>query len=213
MSTASDSDQLPLFDADPTALRAPLGQSSVPEVPTPNVSIATHPRLLIELRKGTPRRRRVEGVLHGDTLVVTYPRRLSQSDVLPIAHELRERMERRLSREQIDLVARAKKLAKTYQLPTPRCIAWSDRQQGRWGSCTPIDKSIRISSRLGGYPPWVLDYVIVHELAHLVHGDHGPKFHDLVARYPKAERAIGFLIAKGIDAESDSPEPLEIARD
>jgi predicted metal-dependent hydrolase len=41
----------------------------------------------------------------------------------------------------------------------------------------------------------VLDYVLVHELAHLVVPDHSPAFHEIVDRYPRAERARGFLIA------------------
>ncbi len=162
-------------------------------------------QLNIELRRGTPRRRRVEGVLRGDTLVVSYPQRLSQADVWPIAHELRLRMEKRLAREQIDLPERARKLAKQYGLPAPATIEWSDRQMGRWGSCTPADRSIRLSARLGEFPLWVLDYVLIHELAHLVHADHSPRFHALVNCYPKAERAIGYLIAKGTEGEDSDP--------
>ena len=45
--------------------------------------------------------------------------------------------------------------------------------------------------------------MIVHELAHLaVHG-HGPKFWALVERYPRTERARGFLIAKGLEEDAD----------
>ncbi len=144
----------------------------------------------------------VEGVLRGDTLVVTYPPRLSRADVMPIAHELRERMERRIDREAIDVAARARALARTYGFPRPRKVEWSDRQQGRWGSCTPGEGSIRVSSRLAAFPTWVLDYVLVHELAHLEHPNHGPEFHAAVARYPRAERAIGFLIAKDLEREA-----------
>jgi predicted metal-dependent hydrolase len=52
---------------------------------------------------------------------------------------------------------------------------------------------IRLSSRLQALPGWVVDYVLVHELAHLLEPGHGPAFHRLVERYPRAERAEGFL--------------------
>ena len=53
------------------------------------------------------------------------------------------------------------------------------------------------------FPAWVVDYVLVHELAHLRYCSHGPRFWSLVARYPLAEPARGYLIAKGGDAETD----------
>ncbi len=155
-------------------------------------------RLAIELRRGSTRRRHVEGVLRGDTLVVSFPPRMARAEAERIADELRGRMERRLGRERIDLVTRARRLARELGLPQPARVEWSDRQQHRWGSCTPVDRCIRVSSRLAAFPSWVLDYVLVHELAHLRHADHGPEFHALVDRYPKAERAIGFLIAQSI---------------
>jgi Protein of unknown function DUF45 len=155
-------------------------------------------RLAIELRRGSARRRHVEGVLRGETLVVSYPVRMSRAEAATIAVELRERMERRLARERIDLPGRARRLARELELPLPARIEWSDRQQHRWGSCTPVDRCIRVSSRLAAFPTWVLDYVLVHELAHLRHADHGPEFRALVERYPRAERAIGFLIAQSI---------------
>ena len=74
-----------------------------------------------------------------------------------------------------------------------------DNQAWRWGSCTPSDGAVRISSRLAREPGWVLDYVIVHELAHLLVASHGQAFWALVNRYPRTERARGFLMARGLE--------------
>jgi hypothetical protein len=92
---------------------------------------------------------------------------------------------------------------------------WAD-QRSQWGSCTPSTGEIRISNRLAAYPPWILDYVLVHELAHLVEANHSPAFNALVARYPLAERARGFLMAISFgdtgsteDVDGEAPEPDE----
>jgi hypothetical protein len=84
-------------------------------------------------------------------------------------------------------------LARRYKLPLPKSIRFVDNQKSQWGSCTPSTGDIRLSSRLTQFPPWVLDYVIVHELAHLIEFHHNAKFNALVDQYPKAERARGFL--------------------
>lgn len=65
----------------------------------------------------------------------------------------------------------------------------------QWGSCTFTDGAIRIARRAAQLPEWVLDYLLVHELAHLVQSDHGPEFHALENRYPLTERAKGYLLA------------------
>lgn len=90
----------------------------------------------------------------------------------------------------------ARRLARRYDLPAPQTIEWSDPQLARWGSCTSLKGSIRISNRLATMPEWVLDWVIVHELAHLEVADHGERFQELVGRYELSERAQGYLIAK-----------------
>ena len=78
-------------------------------------------------------------------------------------------------------------------------IEWVTNQQGRYGSCTPANRTIRISDRVASMPSWVQDYVLVHELAHLVQPNHSAAFWKLVNRYPLTERARGYLIAVGLE--------------
>lgn len=121
-----------------------------------------------------------------------------------------EARERRAAPSNEGLHARAAGLARRYvpEAPAPASVRWVGNQHGRWGSCSVADRTIRISDRLVGLPSWVLDYVIVHELAHLVVASHGRDFWELVERYPRAERARGFLegvaaagAAEGADAD------------
>jgi len=149
--------------------------------------------------RGTRRRKHVEAVLVGDRLRVSFPRWMSLADARDAAEELRVRMQRRVDGSSVDLDARARRLARRFDLPEPASVEWSDRQRSAWGTCVVEDRVIRVSSRLATFPAWVLDYVVVHELAHLVDGSHGPTFRALVDRYPLAERARGFLIAKDLD--------------
>ena len=79
-------------------------------------------------------------------------------------------------------------------------------QQKRYGSCTPATATIRISTRVAQMPLWVLDYVLVHELAHLLEANHSPRFWELVARYPLSERARGYLIAIGLEGDAGPGE-------
>jgi predicted metal-dependent hydrolase len=114
--------------------------------------------------------------------------------------EMVRRMERRSLAAGVDLEVRARELAKRHGLQRPTSIRWADNQLWRWGSCTPATGAIRISSRLAGEPAWVVDYVIVHELAHLDVARHDRRFWAIVNRYPLAERARGFLIARSADS-------------
>ena len=57
----------------------------------------------------------------------------------------------------------------------PATVRWVDNQRSRWGSCTPVDRSIRLSRRLQDMPDWVVDYVMVHELAHLIEAGHNDR--------------------------------------
>jgi len=84
----------------------------------------------------------------------------------------------------------------------PHEIKWVTNQEKRYGSCTPPTATIRISDRVASLPLWVLDYVLVHELAHLVEANHSARFWKLVAKYPLAERARGYLMAIGLEGDA-----------
>ena len=167
----------------------------------------------IELVRGTRRRKHVEAVLVGDRLRVSFPRWMSLAEAQVTAQELAERMRRRTEASSINVPARARRLARQYGLPLPASVRWVDNMRQRWGSCTPEDRSIRVSSRLAAYPAWVLDYVLVHELAHLLVPSHGPEHDALVDRFAQAERARGFLIAVDLDPDDGDDVPVLLPGD
>lgn len=145
-------------------------------------------------RRKTISAREVDGVIR-----VSIPATMSKADEAKWVDEMVRRFRRKASSSEVDLAERAAALATRYRLPQPDSIRWVSNQASRWGSCTPVDRSVRISDRLADYPLWVLDYVLVHELAHLVVPAHNAEFKALVNRYPKAERALGYLMAKGLE--------------
>ena len=153
--------------------------------------------LRAEVVRSKRRRRTVQAEQVGDTLRISIPAAMTKAEEEHWVGVMVRRFERRTAAAEQDLEERAASLADRYGLPRPASIRWVGNQMKRWGSCTPVDGAIRISDRLTRYPTWVLDYVIVHELAHLAEPGHGRAFHALVDRYPKAERARGFLM--GVD--------------
>ena len=152
----------------------------------------------VEVVRSPRRRKTVQARKVGEVLRVSIPATMTRKDEERWVGEMVRRFERRADAERIDLVERAAALARRYGLPDPVSIRWVDNMESRWGSCTIADRTVRLSSKLGAYPDWVVDYVIVHELAHLVEANHGRAVWSLVHRYPRAERARGFLIAKGL---------------
>lgn len=155
----------------------------------------------VEVIRSARRRKTVQARRVGDVLRVRVPAGLSAEQEDEVVARLRRRFDRAAVGAAIDLTVRAARLAVGHDLPAPAAIRWVSNQAQRWGSCTPSTGTVRISDRLAAFPGWVLDYVLVHELAHLVEPGHGRAFWDLVARYPLAERARGYLMAKGLEEE------------
>jgi predicted metal-dependent hydrolase len=152
----------------------------------------------VEVVRSDRRRRTVSAYRQDGRTVVLLPGRMSKADEERWVVEMLARLERQEARRRPaadGLEQRAADLSERYLdgRAVPASVTWSTRQNGRWGSCTPVDGTIRLSSRLQGMPDWVVDYVLVHELAHLLQPGHDAAFWQLVGRYPKAERARGYL--------------------
>ena len=197
-----------LFDLEPQPLhprRAPAEPPLSPVEPDDVPPPAQEGRpFTVEVVRSARRKRTVGAELRGDVLRVTVPSWMSRADEAAWVDKMSASFRRKRSAERIDLTERANTLARRHQLPRPREIRWADDMTTRWGSCTYGTASIRISTRLAPFPDWVIDYVIVHELCHLEVRGHGADFWKLAHRYPKAERAIGYLIAKsGDDLDED----------
>lgn len=159
----------------------------------------------VEVRRSRRRRRTVAAYREDDKVVVLIPARLSRAEeqewVATMLARL-EKSEKRRRPSDAGLRRRALELSERFLdgQARPRTVRWVANQNSRWGSCTPSDKSIRLSRRLQGMPAWVIDYVLLHELAHLLEPGHTPEFWAWVDRYPRAERAKGFL--EGVAASS-----------
>ncbi len=161
-----------------------------------NLQTSSPPIRIVATRR---RRRTVAARLRSGVIEVMVPASMSIAERERWAAVMRGRIERQIRRKAPTderLARRAQVLNERYfgGRLTWLSIGWSDSAT-LWGSCTFTTGAIRIAPRLQGFPDWVLDYVLMHELTHLVHSSHGPAFHEQVDRYPLAERANGYLLA------------------
>jgi predicted metal-dependent hydrolase len=153
----------------------------------------------VEVRRSRKRRRTVSAYRDGDTIVVLVPDNLTRAEERDWVSKMVARVERKerrsARRSDDDLLQRAADLSDRYLggLAQPLSVRWVGNQRSRWGSCTPDDRSIRLSARLQRMPDWVIDYVLVHELVHLIEPSHNDQFWGWVAHYPHTEKAKGYL--------------------
>ena len=186
---------------------------------------AATPAVQVEVRRSRRRTRTVTAFRERDTIVVVVPHRMSRADEQSFVESMVAKVLAREARTAVPrgdaaLRERAAELAGRYLAPAtggaapePADVRWVTNQQRRWGSCTPATGVIRLSHRLQPMPAWVIDYVLVHELAHLVEASHSTAFWRLVAGYPDAERAKGFLegylAGQGVPAGEGADDDLE----
>jgi hypothetical protein len=158
----------------------------------------------IKIIRSKKRSKTVSARIEDGVLVVRAPAQMGDEELKPIIEKLQKRLARRQARRTLDdadLEQRAQTLNRQYfeEKLQWASIRWVTNQEKRYGSCTPSERTIRISHRLAQVPQFVLDYVIVHELAHLLEANHGKGFWKLVNRFPKTERARGYLMALGVE--------------
>ncbi len=168
----------------------------------------------VEVRRSTRRRRSVTAYREDGRTIVVVPARMSRAEIVPYVEELvgrLEQRERRARRTDEQLLARAATLSRRYldDRAHPASVRWVSNQRRRWGSCTPVDRTIRLSDRLAAMPAYVSDYVLLHELVHLLVPGHGPDFEAWMTRYPRLLEARAFLAGvdhatgAGLDRDGD----------
>lgn len=169
------------------------------------------------MRRSGRRARTVSAWREGGRTIVAIPARFTRAQEREWVGRMVERLaaqERRRRPSDAQLAARATDLSRRYLggRAAPASVRWSSNQGRRWGSCTPSDGTIRISDRVQGMPRWVLDYVLLHELTHLLQPGHGEAFWAELASYPHTQRARGFLegcafARDGLDDGDTGDEP------
>jgi predicted metal-dependent hydrolase len=171
----------------------------------------------VEIVRDGRLRTRVHWEWRGNQVRIRVPRCVPQREVDRLVAEIVEEVKRKRSqvraRADADLEARAREINRVYfggEIEW-HSIRWVSNMRKRLGSCTkggPTDGDVRISDRIKGWPQWVVDYVIAHELAHRKYPNHSREFWSYVGRYPKAERARGFIIGVAFQLGEDADDWL-----
>jgi len=163
----------------------------------------------------SPRRKKSSSAYRqGGRIVISIPARMSKAEESQVVPELiaiirareaaktptesalSERIDQLLSELAPEITAR------------PVSTSWRPMRE-RWGSCTTVDRTIRISDRLQLAPAYALDYVLFHEAIHLEYADHGQEFTDTLARFEESELASAYL--DGYEAaERAMAAPIEL---
>ena len=169
---------------------------------------------LVEVRRSTKRRKTIEAFRKGDTIIVAIPARMSKREEERVVAEMVSKLSKDdLRLTSMELMSRALELNSLYlgNQATPSTVEWSSRMERIWGSCTIEDRAIRLSNRLDDAPRYALDYILLHELVHLIVAGHGPDFKALLSVYPQLERAEGYLEGRQIRLDEDLEDSLEPA--
>ncbi|GAB4559288.1 MAG: M48 family metallopeptidase [Anaerolineae bacterium] len=177
--------------------------------------VTTQEEFPVIIKRSARRKKTVSARLVDDHIEILAPADIPEAELHEIIRDLRSRLLKKIERSRLNednadgrLEERARQLNKRYfnNRLKWRSIRYVSNMKRRFGSCSPSTGDIRISDRTARFPQWVQDYVLIHELAHLVEPNHSKAFWKPVNRYPLTERARGFLIAVSMDEGSDDAD-------
>lgn len=179
----------------------------------------------VEVRRSARRTRTVAAFWENGTAVVAIPARFTAAQENEWVHRMLAKLQRQGERRAASgrkrpasdaaLAAHAAELSGRYLggRAVPSSVRWVSNQNSRWGSATPADGTIRLSDKLRPMPQWVIDYVLLHELAHLLVAAHNAAFWKLLEAYPETQRAkaflegVSFAMARGLAENSGCDQP------
>lgn len=148
--------------------------------------------------RSTRRKKNISAYRQGGRIVISIPARMSKADERAVVPEMIatiRRQEAEQTPDESELATRIDQLL-TELAPEiserPISVTWRAMRE-RWGSCTTVDRTIRISDRLKLAPRYVQDYVLFHEAIHLRYGDHGEEFQEVLSRFDDGELASAYL--------------------
>lgn len=178
----------------------------------------------VRVLRSARRRRTVSGVWKNGTAVISVPATMSlrqENDwvdrmVPDILARRAKALDRYGANADTELMQRAQYLNRKYfeARAEPLSVKWVTNQTTRWGSASTGSGAIRLNHRLQQMPTWVQDYILIHELAHLIAEDgHGPQFKALETRFERKAEAkaylagVSFGMAHGWAPGVMSPQP------
>jgi len=169
----------------------------------------------VKIIRSAKRKKTIGAEVKEGVLIIRAPAEMTDEALQPHITSLQKRLKRKVEKHtaghtDADLEKMARKINQKYYAGRLKwqSIRYVTNQNTRYGSCTPSQGTIRISHRLAAMPTWVIEYVVMHELAHLKEQNHGPRFWKLVNRYPLTERARGYLMAVGLEKDEENPKKI-----
>jgi predicted metal-dependent hydrolase len=166
----------------------------------------------IKITRSLKRRKTIGAQLINNILHVYAPHNISDEKLDKIIISFKQRFTNSLLKKKLNNEKPLKEIAEIINKKYLKnrldissiSIEYVTGQTHKFGCCNYQNKSIRISHQIAKMPDWVRDYVIMHELSHLIEPNHSKLFWDIVSEYKLAERAKGYLIAKGMELHDNN---------